>query len=859
MRRAQPLGPPRLLSIRRTASLLALLTLTLQGTLTLLATPASAEEVFDRPADGVFAVEGHGWGHGRGMSQWGAQGAASLGVDAETIVRTYYPGTTRAVLPEDSIRVLLSSDEGTDLQVFAAAGLKVRDVAAGALTTLPSGPTRWRVVPTGAGLQLQSLTGSTWSSYGAASAGPLRFGGTTFVRVVFPGGSSRDYRGGVQAVRTSATRLQSVVLLSLEDYLLGVVPRESSASWQPAALQAQAIAARSYSANKRGRVAGSGSYDICDTTACQVFGGSRLYSSTGSVTELEPASTSAAVRATAGVVRTYGGTPIFAEFSSSNGGWSSAGNVPYLSARRDDWDGVATNTVHSWKAALRATDLERAFPAVGTLQRLRVTARDGNGEWGGRVKSVVLEGTDSRGAATSVTTTGSGVYNARSWPASSDGLKSIWWHVAQAGSTQDSQVVSQSAAPSLVRPPGESTGSLDVTLRNTGTAAWPVQGLHLAVASPPGQADPLVSGSARPGRYVGNTTSPGAASVRPGEVAAFTFALDAEGVAVGNHGRAYRLRVGSEPLFGATVSFSVPVRDALLTAEQAALPTSTSPASSGGAPAVFADGRSVVLPRHGATTVRLTLRNTGTVAWPVGAGSPVVLGTASPRNRNSTAAGGEWVSASRAGRLVAASDGSSTVPPGETGVVDLVLHGNGLPVGTTAEAFEPLWSGAGWLDGALRTLNVTRVDPAVSRAAALHAGPGKETALGGSSTVLVRLRNLGGGAWTVGAERLESTAGAFPLASGWTTRPPALAANAVRPGARTVEPGEIGEWRVPITSSGRATGRYPLSLQAVSGSARYGPVITTTVVVSGATTAPAAASTRRSSVFKGAGPRAVVG
>ena len=52
------------------------------------ARPAAAEEVYARPADGVFALEGHGWGHGHGLSQWGAQGAATLGVDAETIVAT---------------------------------------------------------------------------------------------------------------------------------------------------------------------------------------------------------------------------------------------------------------------------------------------------------------------------------------------------------------------------------------------------------------------------------------------------------------------------------------------------------------------------------------------------------------------------------------------------------------------------------------------------------------------------------------------------------------------------------------------------------------------------------------------------
>src|SRR5207253_841768 len=182
-----------------------------------------------------------------------------------------------------------------------------------------------------------------------------------FVRVAFPDGTSRDYRGAVQAAKVSSTALQTIDVLSLEDYLLGVVPRESSSSWKPAALQAQAIAARSYTAYKRAHVTSSARYDICDTTQCQVFGGSRAY------------------------------------------------------------------------------------------------ARDGNGEWGGRVKTVVLEGVSSSGSATSVTTTGAGVYNARSWPSHSDGLRSSWWHIT---ATTDASVVTQSAAPRLVRSPGASTGRL---------------------------------------------------------------------------------------------------------------------------------------------------------------------------------------------------------------------------------------------------------------------------------------------------------------------------------------------------------------------------------------------------------------
>ena len=546
----------RTLSVTAASALLAGLVLAVVP-----ASPAAAEEVVERPAGGVFAVEGHGWGHGRGMSQWGSQGAATLGRTAEEIVSSYYPGTTRTVLAPARMRVLLQSDTDGDLQVHAAAGLTVTDLASGVTEVLPGGPSRWRAYVSIAGLHLQSQTDGAWYPYALkgvdALAGPVRFSAPTFTRVALPGGTSRDYRGVVQAVKTGGNVAATVVVLDLEDYLLGVVPRESPASWRPAALQAQSIAARSYSANKRERVAGAGHWDICDTTQCQVFGGSRLYTSSG-VTELEPASTTEAVRATAGVVRTYGGKSIFAEFSSSNGGHSTTGDFPYLAAKPDPWDGATPNSVHAWNASLPVADLERRFPAVGRLLRVRVTARDGNGEWGGRVKAVVLEGVSSTGAPTSVSTTGAGVYGARTWPATSDGLKSSWWRIL--APSYSSGIASQSTAPSLVRPPGApSTGTLDVALRNNGTASWPVDGLHLVVASPPGEADPLAGGSTRPGVLLRNATRPGAATVEPGETADLRVRIDAAGVPAGTHGRTYRLRIADGAVFGAPVSWTVTV------------------------------------------------------------------------------------------------------------------------------------------------------------------------------------------------------------------------------------------------------------------------------------------------------------
>jgi hypothetical protein len=304
----------------------------------------------------------------------------------------------------------------------------------------------------------------------------------------------------------------------------------------------------------------------------------------------------------------------------------------------------------------------------------------------------------------------------------------------------------------------------------------------------------------------------------------------------------------------------VPVQAPLLTAAHAAAPTVVPGATSapGAPPAVFADGRTVVVARSGSTAVRLQLSNTGNVRWPGGSTSPVMLGTSGPRNRVSTAAGAGWLNATRTSRL------GADVAPGGTGTFDVTLYGAGRPVGITPEAFEPLWSGTGWIEGAARTLNVVRIDPAVSRLAMLHAAPPAAVSLvndgTGTTTLVVRLRNLGGGAWPVGGERLGTAADApYALAtSAWPApnRPPGLSSNANRPGTSAVHPGEIGEWRIPLSAAGKAPGTYRLVLQPVVGTGRYGPQVVTEVTVTG-TSGPRGNPAPSRPVFKGSAPRHV--
>ena len=144
-------------------------------------------------------------------------------------------------------------------------------------------------------------------------------------------------------------------------------------SWHPEAVAAQTVAARSYAIRLRDYTNYDG-YDICDTTACQVYGGVNRETSDGN----------AAVRATAGTIVTYKGKVALTQFASSNGGHSAQGDFPYLAPKKDPYDGVIKS--QAWTRTISASSIANKWPSVGTVKKLKITKRDGDGAWGGRVE-----------------------------------------------------------------------------------------------------------------------------------------------------------------------------------------------------------------------------------------------------------------------------------------------------------------------------------------------------------------------------------------------------------------------------------------------------------------------------------------
>ena len=395
------------------------------GAITVSAAPRVAS--FPVPDSGSFQLSGLGYGHGIGMSQFGAEGMGQLGKSYRQILHHYYPGTSFGNAPAArAIRVSLSGVVRRDFGKVAVlveprSGLRL--VNDGQSTELPTrakggSVSGYRVLRMNTALQVRAYNGRRSILVADGLKGSVRFASAAAqaksrVTIVAASGSPRTYRGFLD-VQRSAADLLTLNNVLLEHYLRSVVSSEVPSSWTSAALQAQAVAARSYAllaqynARAEGRV-----YDICDSTYCQVYG------SVGTETSAEVA----AVRATSGEYLESGGEPAFTMFSSANGGYSVAGGRSYLVARPDPYDGVVTGSAnwgHDWVASVSATSIEQAWPQIGSLQTLQVSERDGNGQWGGRVVSVTLVGSKA-----TVDVSG----DSFRWGA---GLKSTWWTVTNA-------------------------------------------------------------------------------------------------------------------------------------------------------------------------------------------------------------------------------------------------------------------------------------------------------------------------------------------------------------------------------------------------------------------------------------------
>ena len=396
--------------------------------------PASVARADEGRLPGGVVINGRGFGHGRGLSQYGAYGwATQRGWGWEQIVDFYYGGATgnaRGVLdaPNQEISVVLTAQDAKRVGIYARQTAVVADDGSLRLLEDPDQGRRWasmvarekpgaqRVyVVWGSGSRAcpaegADLGGAGWTVVGEFAEGASfvtdgsldpAAAATAAVGLCEPragGHNVRYYRGVVRATNNARNENRTINLVRMDDYLRGVVPRESPATWGDAAggagmhaLRAQAVAARSYAATEN-RYAGLAR--TCDSQDCQVYGGAALRTSIGGApATLEHPNTDRAVAETSGVVirAAGGGGPVVrTEFSSSNGGRTAGGAFP---AQADEGDLAANSALMVWTRVLPSAVVAAKYPQIGALAAI-TTSHDGQGgDFGGYTTQVTISGT----------------------------------------------------------------------------------------------------------------------------------------------------------------------------------------------------------------------------------------------------------------------------------------------------------------------------------------------------------------------------------------------------------------------------------------------------------------------------------
>jgi stage II sporulation protein D len=355
--RGGPVAQPRRVARLGRRGKLALAGALAAVTLLVAAGPAGAWS-----SESAFIINGHGWGHGIGMSQWGSYGYAKHGWVYKAILKHYYTGITFGDAANVDIRVRLRSGLS---RVKVSCPKAYTATGTGSPLEIPAGVTAITTYVNGSWYRV--VAGSVRKDFSspvtfAPSSGALRVLTATDL------GDTGPYRGTIRVVR-SGSSLMMINSVPLESYLRGVVPHEVSASWPLESLKAQACAARAFALGSRKP---SQSWDVYSDVRSQAYVG----------VGIEDPRTDAAVKATAGVVPVYQGKPILAVYFSCSGGhteniedgWPGAAPIPYLKGVADPYDYYGS--LHDW-GPLRRTAAQIGGPlgANGSLRAVYTVKR----------------------------------------------------------------------------------------------------------------------------------------------------------------------------------------------------------------------------------------------------------------------------------------------------------------------------------------------------------------------------------------------------------------------------------------------------------------------------------------------------
>jgi stage II sporulation protein D len=407
------------------------------------------------PAAGAatrWSVRGAGWGHGIGMSQYGAYGFSKHGADYRKILSHYYRGTGIGSRDSGTVRVLLAPNK---VQVLfrgagSAAGKRLDPNAL------------YRATRNGSTVVLRNARGRVLERV----PGLITVTGAPRVRVLGTAANGvRDgvYRGTIEIRTARGPGLNAINALELESYVRGVVPNESPSGWPAAALEAQAVTARTYALATD--VGGRGFDQYADTRS-QMYRG---YLS-------ETPSTGAAVDSTRGQVVTYGGKPVVTYFFSTSGGitedienvFDGATPQPWLQGVEDPYDN--SSPYHRWGpysysargfAAKLGGWVRGRFRSLDVLQR-GVSPRVVRAEVRGSGGSTVVTGAQLRTRL---------------------GLRDSWFYVRQVSSTTSSGLRARTSSGS--RPVTAIRGSVSSSRERLVTLQRQVGGKWVKVVDVP--------------------------------------------------------------------------------------------------------------------------------------------------------------------------------------------------------------------------------------------------------------------------------------------------------------------------------------------------------------------------------------
>jgi stage II sporulation protein D len=288
------------------------------------------------------------------MSQYGAYGYAEHGKGYRFILGHYYQGTKLETLQGPRIVRVLVGIVGGDLGFSGATSACGKHLDANR---------EYQAHRSGAGVKLRSSSGQPLADCGrklrAAGAGRIGIAGIG------------AYRGALEVVPTDsdAASLNAINAVPVDQYVKGVIPNESPASWPQAALRAQAVAARSYALTVQ--VTGNG-FDLYDDTSSQVYEG--LAS--------ETAATNEAADATRGEVLTYAGQIAETYFSACSGGHTESiqnvffgSAIPYLVGVEDPYDYYCP--LHTWTLKFSGPEISARLSGYldGRLEKVLITKR----------------------------------------------------------------------------------------------------------------------------------------------------------------------------------------------------------------------------------------------------------------------------------------------------------------------------------------------------------------------------------------------------------------------------------------------------------------------------------------------------